>query len=205
MVIHPHHRRLSRHARHIIRDMLKARVARRAGTLQVQVRQLDSAVSLHEDQSRLHPDDDRFAPGVRVALGPETRSLLRQLLESRDLRHQQQLVREIRHQVTRRVIAAVRRIRAVERTRELAGKAVRGARKRGGQLARWLGRLPARTRDAVARSNRARVTQRTSRHSTVTRTRIPGPETREMLTLGRTARSLARRTTQAAPRTRTSR
>jgi predicted XRE-type DNA-binding protein len=108
----------------------------RAGTLQTHVRQIDSAVNLKEYPDRVHPDHDRYAPGVRVVIGPETRSLLRQLHDSRDLRVQQQLVREIIHQVQKRALAAVRRAKAVEKTREAVSKAARGSAKAGSKAAR---------------------------------------------------------------------
>jgi hypothetical protein len=152
---HPHHRRLPRHARHLARQVLKLRTATRASVLQVHVRQLDSAVNLREHPGRLHPDSDRHSPGVRVMLGPELRSLLRQLLETRDVRVQQQLVREIVHQVQKRTLAALKRVRAVERARELGGKAARGARARGGGLWTWLLSLPARAQARAGRTARA--------------------------------------------------
>lgn len=192
---HPHRRRLDKHARHIIRQMLRPRAAQRAGTLQVQVRQLDSAVSLHEDRDRLHPDSDRFAPGVRVVVGPETRSLLVQLLASRDLRVQQQLVREIRHQILKKVLAAVKRAksaqaardavaRAAQGTRDAAVSAGRATRKGTDRLAAWFRSLPEKTRNRVARrnvrvvGNRPRTTTRT-RFAPVARTRAAVGDGRE--------------------------
>jgi hypothetical protein len=130
--------------------MLKNRVAQRGGTLQVQVRQLDSAVSLAESPDRLHPDTDRLASGVRVVVGPETRSLLRQLLESRDLRVQQQLVREIRHQILRKVLAAMKRIKAIERTMAASAATARAARRRGSWLLNWFRSAGSRARAQFA-------------------------------------------------------
>jgi hypothetical protein len=164
---HPHRRRLPRHARHIIRQMLKPRAAVRASVLQTHAKQLDSAVNLRDYPDRVHPDSGRHAPGVRVAIGPETRSLLRQLLESRDLRVQQQLVREIIHQVQKRTIAALKRVKAVERSLARAGKIARGARRQGGRLADWFGSLPARTRARLG----GRVTRTVGNRKPAARTR----------------------------------
>lgn len=147
---HPHRRRLPRHARHIIRQLLKLRVATRASVLTAHARQLDSAVNLREHPGRLHADSDRSAPGVRVVVGPETRSLLKQLLDSRDLRVQQQIVREILHQLQKRTLAALKRVRAAEKAREKArekaGQASRATRRGGVLLLRWFRVLPARAR-----------------------------------------------------------
>jgi hypothetical protein len=144
---HPHSRRLPKHARHLIGQMLKGRLAVRGSVLQTQTRQLDSAVNLREHPDRLHPDHDRHAPGVRVVLGSQTRSLLRQLRESRDIRVQQQLVREIIHQVQKQVLAVLRRAARMEKALERGARAVRSTRKQGKRLAAWLRVLPRRTRD----------------------------------------------------------
>jgi hypothetical protein len=146
----------------------------------------------------VHPDSDRHAPGVRVAIGPETRSLLRQLLESRDLRVQQQLVREIRYQVQKRAIAALKRVKAVERSLARAGKIARGARRQGGRLAGWFGSLPARTRARLG----GRVTRtvgnrkpaaRSRTGMTSARTRKPGEPARSRKPAERTTRTRAAR------------
>jgi hypothetical protein len=181
---HPHRRRLPRHARHLIRQMLKPRVAMRAGTLQTHAMQLDSAVNLAEYPDRVHPDRDRYAPGVRVVVGPETRSLLRQLLDSRDLRVQQQLVREIIHQLQKRVIAAAKRAARMETARKLAGRAVRSARR--SRLWAWFRTLPARARDKVS----GRTTRTVGNRKPTVRTRSKPADP-----VSRTTR------TPAAPRT----
>jgi len=142
---HPHRRRLPRHARHLARQMLKFRTAARGAVLQAHVRQLDSAVNLQDDRDRLHPDTDRTAPGVRVRIGPETRSLLRQLLESRDLRVQQQLVREIVRQVQKRLIAAMKRSVRWEKAKRAAARAALRARAASRRVWLWT-RARARTR-----------------------------------------------------------
>jgi len=143
--------------------MLRLRTATRAGVLQTHVRQLDSAVNLREHPDRLHEDRARHAPGVRVGVGPETRSLLRQLLASRDLRVQQELVREIIHQVQKRSLAALRRVRAFEKA---------GAR--AGQAARWSGKAAARVRRKVAeRARRGPAALRVTRTRHMTTTRQP--------------------------------
>lgn len=158
---HPHRRRLPRHARHIIRQMLAFRAAARGSVLQAHVRQLDSAVNLTDSPDRLHPDTDRHAPGVRVRVGPGTRSLLRQLLESRDLRVQQQLVREVVHQVQKRLLAAMKRAARWEKGKRAAAgawfrglAAGRGARSRA--RARFGSRAPV-TRTVGSRTPAART------------------------------------------------
>lgn len=187
---HPHRRRLPRHARHLVRQMLRPRVAMRAGTLQTHVRQLDSAVNIAERPDRVHPDHDRHAPGVRVLVGPETRSLLRQLLDSRDLRVQQQLVREIVHQVQKRTLAALRRAARMEKARELASRAAGAAKRAGGK---------------------AVTTARAGRHWVVTRTAGrtgPAPVTRSRAGFGtvparsRTADRATRKPRKRVTRTR---
>jgi hypothetical protein len=121
----------------------------RAGTLQAHARQLDSAVNLKEHPGRLHPDHDRDAPGVRVMVGPETRSLLRQLRDSRDIRVQQQLVREVIHQLTKRVLTAMKHSERLRKIREgavkaakrvrAAGQRTRAAGQRAWSWSRWAG------------------------------------------------------------------
>lgn len=163
--------------------MLKLRVAVRAGTLQTHARQLDSAVNLKDYPDRVHPDSDRFAPGVRTAVGPETRSLLKQLLDSRDLRVQQQLVREIVHQLQKRVLAAAKRAARLEKAREVTGRAVRGVRR--SRLWAWLGSRPRWVREKVTGratrtvGNRKPATRTRSKPADLTsRTRTPAAGTR---------------------------
>lgn len=186
MAIHPHRRRLPRHARHLVNQMLKLRVGTRASVLQTHVRQLDSAVNLADDRDRLHPDVDRAALGVRVVVGPETRSLLRQLLESRDLRVQQQLVREIGHQILKRVLAAAVRARRVARARERAGRIVRAVRRRGGLVLRWVRGRPRWVRERVT----GRTTRTVGGRTPATRTRsTPAARTRAAVSDGRATRA----------------
>lgn len=166
---HPHRRRLPRHARHLVRQMLRLRVATRASVLTTHVRQLDSAVNLREHPGRLHDDNDRSAPGFRVVVGPEIRSLLKQLLASRDIRVQQQLVREVRHQMMKRTLAAVKRARAVEKAREKAVQAARAARRAGGWLASWFSSLPGRARTRLG----GRTTRVVGNRKPAARTRKP--------------------------------
>ena len=192
---HPHHRRLPRHARHLVRQMLKPRVAARAGLLQTHARQLDSAVNLADYPDRLHPDHDRHAPGVRVAVGPETRSLLRQLLDSRDVRVQQQLVREVIHQVQKRTLAALKRAARLEKARETAGKAARGVR--SSRVWPWFRSLPSKARNRVA----GRTTRVVGNRKPATRTRAAaGTRTRAAI-----GGDLASRAKQPAGRTTRSR
>jgi hypothetical protein len=195
-LIHPDRRRLPNHARHLARQMLKPRTATRASVLQKHTMQLDSAVSLREDPNRLHPDHDKFPPGIRVVVGPETRSLLRQLLESRDRRVQQQLVREIVHQIQKRIIAAAKRIRRMDKARELTGRAARSAQRTACKVPGWL-----RSRASKARSRFGGRTVRTvgnRKPSARTRTQA-SPRIRAAVGDGRTARKPAERTTR--PRT----
>jgi hypothetical protein len=164
--------------------MLKLRVAMRAGVLQTHAKQLDSAVNLREYPDRVHPDHDRHAPGVRVIVGPETRSLLRQLRDSRDLRTQQQLVREIIHQIQKRVLSALKRAARAEKARRAAEK----ARERAGRLADrvrrsrlwpWLRALPGRAKKLAGGRTVRVVGNRTSAPRTRTaapaRTRAKAP------------------------------
>jgi hypothetical protein len=182
-LIHPHRRRLPRHARHLIKQMLRPRVAMRAGTLHVHAKQLDSAVNLREYPDRLHPDSDRHAPGVRVVVGPETRSLLRQLLESRDMRVQQQLVREIVHQLQKRMVAAIKRARRMKKAREMAGKAARGVRR--SRLWGWFRSLPSRAKALAT----GRTTRTVGNRKPATRTRTVSSRTRTTVGDGRAART----------------
>jgi hypothetical protein len=188
-LIHPDRRRLPQHARHLVRQMLKPRTATRASVLQKHAMQLDSAVSLREDPNRLHPDHDKFAPGIRVVVGLETRSLLRQLLESRDRRVQQQLVREIVHQIQKRIIAAAKRMRRMAKARELTSRAARSTQRTACKVPGWL-----RSRASKARSRFGGRTVRTvGNRKPAARTRTQPP--------ARTQRKPADRT----PATRTAR
>jgi hypothetical protein len=190
---HPHHRRLPKHARHLASQMLALRAApQRASVLEAHVRQLDHAVSFHE-RAGLTGDTDSRALGQRVILGPETRSLLRQLLDSRDMRVQQSLVREIRHQVQRRILAAVARSKAIERARERAARAAAVLRERAARAAAVLReRASQGVARAQERSRRARVTR--TRHMTTTR----GPQGSGYGTVAPPP-PRARRTRKAAP------
>jgi hypothetical protein len=171
--------------------MLRLRVATRASVLTAHVRQLDSAVNLREHPDRLHGDSDRSAPGVRTVVGPETRSLLRQLLASRDVRVQQQLVREIRHQLQKRVLAALKRARAVEKLREQAVRAARAAGRSGGLLIVWF-------RGSAGRA-RTRLGGRTTR---VVGNRKPAARTRATAATRARTPASARTREPAAARTR---
>jgi hypothetical protein len=173
---HPHRRRLPRHARHLVKQLLKPRfLPKRASVLAAHVRQIDSAVNLHDRAASLPGDTDRMAAGQRVVLGPESRSLLRQLLESRDLRVQQQLVREIVHQMQKRIQTAAARSQAAET-----------ARRKTKQSAVWLaGRAKAAA--ALVRSVPSRLRSRRGPHgwnfgkrtagntAMAARTRVPVP------------------------------
>lgn len=193
---HPHRRRLPRHARHLIRQMLKLRVAMRAGTLQTHARQLDSAVNLKDYPGRLHPDHDRHAPGTRVVVGLATRSLLRQLRDSRDMRVQQQLVREVVHQLQKRVLTATKNAARLEKARELAGRAGRAVR--GSRLWPWLASLSSRARTRIA----GRTTRVVGGRKPAVRTRAtPAARTRAARGDGRAARAKQPATRTRATRT----
>lgn len=171
-LLHPHHRRLPRHARHLVKQLLKPRVAMRAAVLQRHAVQLDSAVNLRENPDRLHPDHDRHVPGVRVVVGPESRSLLKQLLDSRDIRVQQELVREIIHQFQKRMYAAAKRAARLETARRVAGRTA--SRIRRSRLWPWLRSLPSLVKALVTGRTTRTVGNRTTtrtRRSTTTRTR----------------------------------
>jgi hypothetical protein len=123
----PHHRRLPRDARHLIRRIraLGRTGYVRAGVLHAQVAALDYAVGRRENQRRPLPaDTDMHAPGDRVRLGTEVRDLLDRLHASRNLREQQALVREIRHAILRRILIHARRARVI---RAAGARAVAGA------------------------------------------------------------------------------
>jgi len=124
----PHHRRLHRDARHILARM-RARGRTpwvRAAVLHAQVAALDYAVNRHERPRMALPrDTDMNAPGQRVRLGAEVRDLLDRLKDSRNLREQQALVREIRHAVLRRIVIHLNRSRAIQAARENTARAAR--------------------------------------------------------------------------------
>jgi hypothetical protein len=178
-VIHPDRRRLSKHARHLVKQMLRPRVATRGGTLQVHAAQLDRAVNPGRSQSA---DLTQHGTGVRTVVGPETRSLLRQLQTSKDVQVQRHLVREIVDQIRSRVRAAERRAAAIRKARERAAQAAQAtgrAARATGRAAHglWAGLVSLVTGVANRASGRRpvrvvgnRTTTRT-RHSTTTRTR----------------------------------
>jgi hypothetical protein len=126
----PHKRKLSRHSRHIIRHMLKTRRTghQRASVLSAQVDALDYDVN-RRHSAKKPPGESHGLAGHRIRIGVEVRDLLRKLRASRNLRVQQQLVKEIRHAVQRRIRiharrkATAARIRIIaKRTRAAAGK-----------------------------------------------------------------------------------
>jgi hypothetical protein len=124
---HPHHTKPTRHARQIIRRMLRRSLVRQhAGVLDAQ-----SAALVHEvhrrDRGRAQnplPGESRIAPGLKVRVGPENRALLRRMLAARNLREMQALAREIRH----RVAEAIKRAELLRRVRKQAARKARAAR-----------------------------------------------------------------------------
>jgi hypothetical protein len=175
--------------------MLKPRAAVRGSVLQTHARQLDSAVNLADDRDRLHPDIDRHALGVRVVIGPETRSLLKQLLASRDLRVQQQLVREIVHQLQKRMLAAAKRALRQERAKVAAARARARARAAARRARAAMRRAwsSARSRGRAWAGSHGRTTRVVGGRPTVTRNRAT-----RAVGDGRSARSRA----DVPPRTR---
>jgi hypothetical protein len=180
-----HHRRLSRDARHIVRHMLRRKASmHRASVLDAQVRALSHAVNRHDNPARALPSLSQAAPGQRVWIGTETRSLLRQLQAAKNLRVQQQLVREVMHNVRRRIEAAVRRSERIRKLRAaVAGSA---ARARTRARAGWERATAARTGRGAARTPAVRSraggfgslpaprTRRAARPVTRASRRLPG-------------------------------
>jgi hypothetical protein len=150
---HPHHKKLSRHARHVIKGMLRRGVVPQyASVLHTQVAAIDHEVSRKDRDRRanlnLPPDTDRIPPGQRVLLGTENRVLLKRLLESGNLRETQALVRELRHKVQERIAQAARRARAIARAKERAGQAGSAARVAARKVGTWVRNSPAHARTA---------------------------------------------------------
>jgi hypothetical protein len=124
----PHNVRVPKNARRVIKRMLRVGVTpHRASVLHAQVNVIEHGVNRNDGRKGgVHPaDSTSIAPGQRVRLGVETRALLVKLLESRNLRVQQALVRELRHQVMRRIRARVIRAQAAMRARNGARTAAR--------------------------------------------------------------------------------
>jgi hypothetical protein len=185
----PHRVRVSRHGRRLVRNMLKHVLTRQhAGVLTAQVNSIGHEVhSKDRDYGGSPPADAAgIAPGIRVRLGVEFRVLLRKLHDSRNLREQQALVREIRHRLLARIARAVKLRNMADKTRELAGRAGRATRNAGSRVWAWLRILASRTR--------ARVTGRTP-----TRT-VGGRKRAAVTTRARATRSTAART-RATPET----
>lgn len=125
---HPHHTRPTRHARQIIRRMLRRGLVRQhASVLDAQSAALSHEVH-RRDRGRAagHPEpgESRIAPGLKVRVGPEHRVLLRRMLAARNLREMQALAREIRH----RVAVAIKRAELLRRARAQAARKARSAR-----------------------------------------------------------------------------
>jgi hypothetical protein len=124
---HPHHAKLTRHARRLARRMMRPGLVRHhASVLDAQ-----SAALVHEvhgrDRARVPgemPGESRVAPGLRVRPGPEHYALLRRLLAARNLREMQALAREIRHRIQK----SIRRAERLRKLRENAAKRARAAR-----------------------------------------------------------------------------
>jgi hypothetical protein len=137
-----HDRKLPRHARHLARHLLRRGTAyRRASVLDQQSASLTQEISRGERAKS--PDLTDMAPGQRVRIGSDTRDLLRRLLASRNLRVQQQLAREIRHSIMRRIAVHVRRTQRMEAARARIRQAAADSRKRTAETAKRLRAGPA--------------------------------------------------------------
>jgi len=114
----PHHRRLPRDARHILNRLRRPGLTpyRRAVVLHAQVAALDYAVNRREKRRMPLPAEvpGSIAEGQRVRLGVEVRDLLNKLHESKNLREQQALVREIRHAILRRIVIHIARSKTIQ-------------------------------------------------------------------------------------------
>lgn len=150
---HPHHKKLSRHARQVIRQMNRRGITpQHADVLTSQVNALGHEVDRKDrgkhESLHLPPDSDRIAPGQRVRLTTEHRALLKRLAASRNLREQQALIRELRHAMQARIQQAARRAAArakvMERTRRATSATGRAARNVG----TWVRNSPAHARTA---------------------------------------------------------
>lgn len=145
MAAHPDRARHTRHTRHLIKELLKTRATTRASVLLTQTSQLQHSVT------GTRAPVARVPAGVRVGVGPEHHSLLRQLQASRDARVHRQIVAEIAHHARVRVAAAIRRMHYLETARQYAKRGAVG-------LWNWLRARPKWARDfAAARSRTTRT------------------------------------------------
>jgi hypothetical protein len=158
----------------------------RAGTLQAHASQLESIVTPGRGGQA---DVTTYNTGVRTVVGPETRSLLRQLRDSRDVKVQRHLVREVVAQIRKRVNASERRSAMMRRARARAVRAARATARAVPRVARavprvarglwgWLASAVTGTRNIAGGRGRTRVvgnrTTTRTRHGTTTRTRVVG-------------------------------
>jgi hypothetical protein len=194
---HPHHVRVSRHGRRLIRNMLKRVLTRQhAGVVTAQVNSLGHEVHRGDAHATnpLPADTDRIGPGQRIRLGAEFRILLRKLHDSRNLREQQALMREIRHRLLVVITRAVKLRELREKAGEAAGRAKRAAGRARRAVGRWgrlflvwlrgrprwaRGKLMGRgkvTRTVGNRTRPATVTRTRAARTTATRARDTAPE-----------------------------
>lgn len=140
LIRNKHHHRLHRSARHLVRDIGRtSRGYTRTSVVMAQIRGLEHAVSLRDSSPRNAPQLIRSPVGERVRIGHDVRELLGRLKVSRNLRVQQQLVRELRKAVERRIAIHRDRSRRLQATRRNTKRAARAAAVPGQAAGRWVG------------------------------------------------------------------
>lgn len=181
----PHHRRMPRDARHIARRMLRVRGYHRASVLNAQVGSLEYAVNRQEQPNLALPGTENGLTGQRVRIGVEARQMLHELVNSRNLRHQQALVKEINYAILRRIRIHTYRSHMIRKVRERTTRA-----------SRWTFSRPSRVRDAM-RSRAQKNWQGKGRATRTVGGRAPAAaRTRAVPAGGRAPRSPAARTTR---------
>jgi hypothetical protein len=131
-----HQRRLPRHARHLARHIMRRGTAyHRASVLVQQADSMVHDISRGAAPALRQPVLTDEALGQRVRIGNDTRDLLRRLLASRNLRVQQQLAREIRHSIIRRISIHAARSDRLRGARANVRRAARATRRAPSQVA----------------------------------------------------------------------
>lgn len=146
-----HYRRLPRSARSLARGLLRRGSAyHRAHAVRAAGNALGYAVEVAHNPGARRPSEPGDPIGQRVRLGSDTRDLLKRLLASRNRLHQVALVREIRHQISKRIALHQRRSRRLQAARSRGAQLVKdGWRLRDGRTRTAPGRGRARTAAAA--------------------------------------------------------
>jgi hypothetical protein len=140
LIKNKHHHRLHRSARHLIRDIGRtSRGYTRTSVVMAQIRGLEHAVSIRENPGRRSPSLVRSPVGERVRIGHDVRELLGRLQVSRNLRVQQQLVRELRAAVERRIRVHRERSRRLQAARQNTKHGLQTAGAAGRTAGAWVG------------------------------------------------------------------